>query len=125
MLAKMLFMLAVSSAMTLLTFFIAKQSPKGEFRSLKYDSLPGIMTPETLKSRDAWVAAHTATAPYFLLLSVYYGALGAILVILTSMESPVAHAVFKVGHFIGIAVFVVLVWRGDRVAAKVPGNEFY
>ena len=123
MLISVFFTFLVFSVMSLLTFFIAKEVPKGEFKSLKYTSLPGIMTPNTLKSREACIAAHTAMSPYFTLLSVFFSVAGIVSIILIFMESQFTNTFFTVGMLVGIAFFAVLVWRGDRVAANLPGDE--
>jgi hypothetical protein len=70
MFGSILFTAAVFGLLSLLTFFIAKHSPAGQYKSLEYTSLPGLMTRNTLRSKNSWITAHEATSSGFTLLAV-------------------------------------------------------
>ncbi|GAA1474365.1 hypothetical protein CFELI_01465 [Corynebacterium felinum] len=113
------FLLGTFGLMSLVMFFIAKQSPKGKFGRIKWCDLPGIITPNTLSSREAWVAAHTAMSPYFLGLA-YYFALSGVLASLCRVFAPeYTETAFLVLLFPGIAACGFFAIKGDRVASKV------
>lgn len=120
MLVSAIFIIVVFNVLALLCFFIAKESPKGKFKSWNYDRLPGIMTANTLRSREAWVAAHQATSSNFMLLAVYFTLCAVVnLILLWEQFNINGEAVFTVSLLVGIAIFAVLVFKGDRVAAKL------
>lgn len=119
MLTKSIFILLVFSALGVLCFFIAKEAPKGQFKSIPYNRLPGIMTPNTLSSRQAWTEAHKSMSPFFTMLSVYFSLAAAVNLILIWHDANVDHqAIFTGSLMLGIAFFAVLVFFGDRVASK-------
>lgn len=118
MMTSALFALVTFSVLAIFTFFIAKESPKGEYKSLTYTSLPGILTPRVLSSKENWVMAHRAMSPYFTLLAVYFGLAAAVNVIVIYTANSYAGVVFNCSLFLGIAIFAVLVFLGDRVVAK-------
>ena len=70
MFGSILFTAAVFGLLSLLTFFIAKHSPAGQYKSLEYTSLPGLITRNTLRSKNSWITAHEATSSGFILLAV-------------------------------------------------------
>lgn len=113
------FVLIMFGGLALLCFFIAKIGPEGQFKSMPYNRLPGIMTPNTLSSRQAWTAAHKSMSPYFTILSAYCVLSAAINIILMWREVNIDHGAVFIGSFmIGIAFFALLVFFGDRVASK-------
>jgi hypothetical protein len=114
-----IFSVLVFGVLSLLSFFIAKKSPEGEFRKWDFNSLPGVMTPNTLKSKEAWMKAHRATSSYFTLLAVYFSAAGALFIVLLAYDLSINYEqVFAVLLLFGILVFGILVVMGDRVAAR-------
>lgn len=119
MLTTAFYILIVFSVLGVLCFFIAKESPKGQFKSLPYNRLPGIMTANTLSSREAWIAAHKSMSPYFLLLAVYFSLCAVVNLILVWEDVAVnQQAIFVGSLMVGIAIFGLLVFLGDRVAAQ-------
>lgn len=113
-----IFTLTIFSILGVLTFFIAKESPKGKYKSLNYTSLPGILTPRVLKSRENWIMAHQAMSPYFTLLAIYFSIAAVINSIVIYSAHSLAEIVFGCSPFLGIFIFSLLVFLGDRVVAK-------
>ena len=118
MITSAVFTLVTFSVLGVFTFFIAKESPKGEYKSLTYTSLPGILTPRVLSSKENWVMAHRAMSPYFTLLAVYFSLAAAVNEIVIFTANSYAGVVFNCSLFLGITIFAVLVFLGDRVVAK-------
>ena len=120
MLVSTVFIIIVFNVLSLLCFFISKESPKGSFKSWDYSRIPGIMTANTLSSREAWKAAHRSTSFYFMLLAVYF-ALGSVvnLVVLWARVDVNSEVVFTVTIMLGIGMFLGLVIMGDRVASRI------
>lgn len=119
MLGSILFTVAVFGLLSMLAFFIARHAPTGQYRSREYTSLPGVMTPNTLRSKDAWVKAHEATSSGFTLLAVYFSIAGVVFIALLFYDLALNYSlVFGLLVLLGIAGFAVLVIVGDRTAAK-------
>lgn len=80
---------------------------------------PGVMTPNTLRSKEAWVKAHEATSSGFTLLAVYYSTAGVFFIGLLLYDLSLSYSlVFGLLVLLGIAGFAALVIIGDRTAAK-------
>lgn len=119
MIGPILFSVLIFGALSSLCFFIAHYSPKGRFGKRDFDSLPGVMTPNTLKSREAWVAAHEATSSWFVLLAIYFSGAGALFMVLLFSNRPMNHqVVFGCLLLLGIFWFSILALVGDRVASR-------
>lgn len=118
MITSAVFTLVIFSVLGVFTFFIAKESPKGEYKTLTYTSLPGILTPRVLSSRENWVMAHKAMSPYFTLLAVYFSLATAVNEIVIFTANSYASVVFNCSLFLGITIFAIIVFLGDRVVAK-------
>lgn len=102
MITSAVFTLVVFSVLGVLTFFIAKESPKGEYKSLTYTSLPGILTPRVLSSKENWVMAHRAMSPYFTLLAIYFSLAAAVNEIVIFAANSYAGVVFNFSLFWGL-----------------------
>ena len=105
MITSVIFTLTIFSILGVLTFFIAKESPKGKYKSLNYTSLPGILTPRVLKSRENWIMAHEAMSPYFTLLAIYFSIAAVINSIVIYSAHSLAEIVFGCSLFLGIFIF--------------------
>lgn len=95
------------------------------FRTVdNYSRMPGINTPNTLRSRETWVAAHTATARYFKVIAVYFGI--CLVVNLALSLGGYAHVgtVFIVSFLVGVFAMVPAIFVGDRVALQVANREY-
>lgn len=119
MLISALFSGLVFGVLSLLAFFIAYQSPKGQVGKFDFNSMPGVMTPNTLKSREAWMVAHEKTSSWFTLLGVYFSVSGAVLMVLSFYELPTDHRnIFGGFLFVGVVWFGALCLVGDRAASR-------
>lgn len=77
------------------------------------------MTPNTLKSKEAWMKAHRAVSSYFTLLAVYFSAAGALFIVLLAYDLSINYEqVFAVLLLLGILIFGILAVASDRVAAR-------
>lgn len=119
-----LFSGTVFGILSLLTFFIAYQSPKGRVGKVEFDSLPGVMTPNTLKSREAWMVAHEKTSSSFCLLAVYFSITGVVLMVLSFYELSL-NLQYLFGGFLlfGIVWFGALCVIGDRAASRFNSEQ--
>lgn len=124
MLIPVIFSFFAFETLSLLMYIIAKHAPKGEFLSIDYNSMPGIMTPNTLRTRESWVAAHEATSTLNLFISIYFTFSAAVMIyLILSGYSGNREHVFVYLLFIGLGLFGVSIIYGDRVAAQLDKKD--
>lgn len=77
------------------------------------------MTPNTLRSKDAWITAHKATSSGFTVLAVYFSTAGVVFIGLLLYGHSLNYSfVFGLLVLLGTVGFAVLVIVGDRAAAR-------
>ncbi|AEG80614.1 SdpI family protein [Corynebacterium ulcerans] len=121
MITSALFTIFTFSLLSVFTFFIAKESPKGSYKRWEYTSLPGVLTPNVLKSKETWIVAHEAMSPYFTLLAIYFSLAGVFNVVLIFMGNEKVEIILTVSFLLGIVAFSIIVFAGDRIVSKQEG----
>lgn len=99
-------------------FFMATYSARGRCGKWDYDRLPGIMTPNTLHTRETWIAAHRPLRRYFAALGWLYIVCGCGVAWHTIAHGALSDSLFMLTYLGGLLPFVVLIVVGDRLASR-------